>query len=357
MSKNYPGIAAVCLIFFTAHAQPDLSVLYFGASKSHNGGQIYDYQSGQMVPVTEEESAVYWMGHLAWAGGDSIAVDGQYGHDAALRELLPDVGGAWWGYPEMWDGQWEGSIEASGYNASIITEGSYYAGGGKTPEQTYPGILRVANFVRNVDSGGIPDLPFYLYMHWPEASSWGFDEYTDLQGEPSLMTQEEWIRFNEVCAGLSTARGYYKGWPAWWEDIQDMVNEEIVTGPPVRLFPAGQIVGRMFLELDFLSDVGPTDMLRDDAGHGTPSMYFLYGMLHYMALLRKKTPADFELPETIIPQIRTNYNAIAEFAWTELCAYHDASGRVWDSDVAVSSPGSAPGRARASQTRYCGIPG
>jgi hypothetical protein len=298
--------------------EPDKSMIYFGSSKS------------QFLGVGN--SVTYWMGEFAKAENRSLAVDGQYGHNCIHRVLPPDSATLgqhelkpWLAYPEgSPERQWKTSFAVTQYDNAIISKASFFPTW-LNADSSSKGVIRVVDFIRNIDSGGVADLPVYIYMLWPHLGTLKMEE------NPDSITQEELKTFHRLSAGAES-HPYYQHktnmWPAWWEELQDTINAKVL-GPKVRLIPASLIIGKMFVELDFLHDITPKETFMDSYGHGTASFYFLYGMLHYMAIYEQTIPEMYAPSEMVIPQIRDNYHAIRNFAWNELVAYNDTTGRVF----------------------------
>ena len=94
----------------------------------------------------------------------------------------------------------------------------------------------------------------------------------------------------------------------------------------VRMIPVGDIISKI------LTDVIPgavpfTSVYEDSAPHGRPTLYFLAGVVTYMALYEEKVPSDYMPDATVHPGVRANLDDIVDFAWDELNAFDEPSGR------------------------------
>jgi hypothetical protein len=152
---------------------------------------------------------------------------------------------------------------------------------------------------------------YYIYGNWPEM---------DLQNAypPTLPLQSEIDEFHDMTSGTSG------GFSEWWEEYQDLIIE---SRPDLntRLIPAGMIISKILQ--DVIPNQIPFDELYEDsAPHGRANIYFLAGMITYMALYEENIPSNYMPSDIISPIIRTNLEAIRDFTWQELNGFNFENG-------------------------------
>ena len=190
---------------------------------------------------------------------------------------------------------WQGSFASSRFNVVTITETNFYFYD-NPPTTPYPADgLRLIGQIRSV----YPDVPVYLYEHWPPLERFTFDQ---------------WKSRN------------YRDFHNWFAAIQDEMNRRDPRAN-VKLIPVGLLFARMLSEIPELRSLRQSDLFVDTDPHGTPTTYFIAGLIHYMALYRERPPASLTAPSYVHPTVRANLGAIVDFAWREIQTLNDGAGR------------------------------
>lgn len=197
---------------------------------------------------------------------------------------------------------WGGSFAQSGVDAVVVTEANFIQGSG--PDDSIAAASAFLATLRSAD----PDLPVYLYEHWPE-----------LEGGTTF---ESW------------KAGGQESFHDWFVALQDGMNAG-GSGPPVRLVPVGPLLVGLLDEDGALADLTQADLFADTAPHGTPTTYFLAGLVHYMALYRRAPATDAAaiaaLPGYLHTAVSERYPRVVAGLWADLGAVLDDDGesRVW----------------------------
>lgn len=194
---------------------------------------------------------------------------------------------------------WQGSFAASGYDIAVITEANFYWRA-RPPEDGFAADgLRLAEQIRTVH----PQALVYLYEHWPELEGVDF---------------EEWVRQAHV------------EYLQWFAGIQDAIHR-MNGSVRVRLVPAGYIFARLLQSGAPLADLTFRDLFVDLAPHGTPTTYYIAGLIHYLALYGRRPPASYRPPEYVLPLVRQRFPEVVAAAWRDLEGMVDENGqsRVW----------------------------
>ncbi len=142
-----------------------------------------------------------------------------------------------------------------------------------------------------------PEVPLYLYEHWPE---FGRDQFT------------EW---------KNTMAGEFH---TWFVALQDALRTE--SGRDVKLVPVGRIFAGLLAEGRPLESLTFDDLFVDDAPHGNINAYFLAGLVHYMTIYRRRPEGG--PPSGLHATLTERYDDIVAYAWAEL-GHADLEGRVW----------------------------
>ena len=112
--------------------------------------------------------------------------------------------------------------------------------------------------------------------------------------------------------------------PEQIKDYQDLI---VASRPELdtRLIPVGMIMSKILR--DVIPNQIPFDELYEDsAPHGRANLYFLAGMVTYMAMYEENIPVNY-MPSTLIsPAIRNNIETIRNFVWEELNNFNFPNG-------------------------------
>ena len=85
----------------------------------------------------------------------------------------------------------------------------------------------------------------------------------------------------------------------------------------IRIIPVGPIIAKLLSSPPF-DQIPATELFVDGAPHGTPTTYFLAGLVSYMVMYGEKPPADFDIPSDVNSIVAENYQLIVDFIWEEV---------------------------------------
>ena len=292
----------------------DYPVYTLGATPG-NTMKSYIFGHSLVNHAAGEQNIPHWMNELSDLAGETYMVDGQFGF-LALQQLPPIHQ---WGFEGVLSA-WDQSFANSDYDNVIITAANYiqyyppsdpHIDGKSTVQET----LRLLDYVRQEE----PGIPFYIYENWPEFKEpFPFDpEGPQSQGYHDYTLGE----FHE-----------------WWMELQDIVNTQRPAAN-VKLIPTGSIISGLLTEIEPLRNLTNADLYVDGDPHGNGIMYYLAALTHYMAIHEKRTPANFQAPNSIPQEVRENYAEIVEYIWDALITfnYNDGSSRVFLNETSQSS--------------------
>jgi hypothetical protein len=292
---------------FNALAQQDKTVYIFGHSLIVH------------ATPSDETTVPHWMHALAQEAGHDIAVSGQYGFLPQHAELPPF---SQWGFsevPSAWESDTQPFSEAN-FNTVMLTAGNfvqyqpsnvnYYGNPTTSP------LSATLDIVDWVDAQA-PNAVTYIYENWPDMA--GFIEDESFPPSP-----EEFENYNDFTLG---------DFHEWWIDYQDFVQAER-SSEQVRIIPVGPILSKLFTNTP-LQQIPILDLYEDNAPHGEPTLYFLAGLVTYMAIYGEKAPVTFTIPNTVNALVQDNFQSTIDYIWNELLAfnYNNGSSRVFENQV------------------------
>jgi len=264
------------------------------------------------IPTPSNETTVpHWVAELSFAAGYEYAVSGQYGF-LPQHANLPPV--AQWGFDRA-AGAWDSDTEAfsdANFNSILLTAGNFiqyqpattaYEGDNSDNITPVGATLEIFDWVEQQETG----TAIYIYENWPDMA--GFLN----NGVPA--TTNEFQAYNEFTLG-----DFHDWWLAYHETIRAQRPEL-----NVKMIPVGPIISKLLTETD-LSNIPFSELYEDDAPHGRPTIYFLAGLVTYMAMYGVKTPANFQVPDTVNELVRMNYTSTVDFIWNELEDFNDGNG-------------------------------
>ncbi len=276
-------------------------------------------------PVTPDETTVpHWMYLLAEHSGHTYGATGQYGFLRSHANLPP---GPQWGYaevPGVWDTDFQPLFgQANLYNV-IITAANFVQN--LPPTVPYDdgiedGLTPVSATETIVDWLGTQEddsLNIFIYENWPEMGSFLAN------GWPA--TEAEYDSYNTYLRG---------DFHSWWIDYYNALT---TTRPNanIKMIPVGPIIAD--LSDGLLSNIPVAEYYEDADPHGRPNIYFLAGLITYMAIYEEMAPLDFQIPSSISTEISSNFSAVVNFIWTELNNFTDADGN----NIVFANPLSQP---------------
>lgn len=306
--------AIVALIFSsflqTLLAQTvDLKSFMFGHS-------LIDHRPPVIPTPSNETTIPHWIYLLAQEAGHSYQAAGQYGFLPQHANLPPF---SQWGYdivPPAWDSDNE-PFSAVGFNNVLITAGNFVQW--QPSNEPYPGEGSTSPLSATLDIGDwvnqeAPNATIYIYENWPDMAPYLSNGFPP--------TTQEFANYNAYTIG---------DFHNWWIDYHDFV---LAARPNlnVRMIPVGPILEELLTTT--LSQTPITELYEDDAPHGRATIYFLAGLVTYMAIYEEVAPATYNVPNIVHEDVRNNYSSIVNTMWSELQNFNDENG---DSRVFTST--------------------
>lgn len=291
--------ASICVLQAQA---TDIRMFIFGHS-------LIDHRPPAIPTPSNETTVPHWIYLLAESADYSYAAGGQYGF-LPQHANVPPI--SQWGYdlvPPVWESDTE-PFSAADITTVLITAGNFMQW--QAPDAEYPGdpgvspvsaTETVVNWVNDQEE----EVTFYIYENWPDMAPFLANGFP-----PSTTELEQYHNTT-----MSTFHD-------WWLQYQDLL---LASQPEVkiRMIPVGPIISGVLTEL-IPNQIPVTDLYEDDAPHGRPTLYFLAGLISYMAIYGEEAPDAFVVPETVSSVIQDQYEAIADYCWQELLAFNDANG-------------------------------
>lgn len=257
-----------------------------------------------------ETTVPHWVHLLAESAGYDYAVSGQYGF-LPQHDNLPPV--SQWGFDIVapaWESDAQSFSEAD-FNSILLTAGNfiqYQAANvpydGDNPDNTTPlgATITIFDWIEQQEPGAA----IYIYENWPDMAGF-IDSFPP--------TDEEFDEYNNYTNG---------GFHDWWLDYHEMVRTQR-PDLQVKMIPVGPILAKLLTDTE-LASIPLSELYEDDAPHGRASLYFLAGMITYMAMYGVEAPATFEVPDIVHETIRMNYGLVIDTIWQELEDFNDAEG-------------------------------
>lgn len=245
-----------------------------------------------------ELSVAHWMNTLADAAGKSYAAAMQTGmlirHDDLPARPHVTIDGV----TEAWDPDTGQSFAEADFNRITISAVNFVQD--QSPDRGYwmePDTTPVAAALRIIDwaSARAPGATINIYETWPEME--GF-----IRSFPP--TEEEFAAWKTYLTG---------DWHDWWVSLTEMIRDAR-PDLDIRQISIGTQIMQMLDDPALgLSALTAVDLFQEDAGHGTPTLYFLASMIHYSALYGTVPPLDLALPDSVHPALAANLEAIGDW--------------------------------------------
>ncbi|MEO0471459.1 MAG: T9SS type A sorting domain-containing protein [Bacteroidota bacterium] len=264
------------------------------------------------IPTPSNETTVpHWMQELVDEAGTWQAMSGQYGF-LPQHANLPPI--SQWGFDIVnpaWDSDTEPFTDAN-FTHIMFTAGNFvqyqaahipYAGGNGI-QSPLTASLDIIDWVNLQEDS----LRIYVYENWPDMA--GFLNNG----------------FPPTAAELTNYYNYTNGaFHDWWLDYQDSL---LLARPAaeVRMIPVGPILSGLLTQTPF-DQIPILDLYEDDAPHGRPTLYFLAGLINYMAFYNQPAPASYVVPASVHSTVQNNYTAAVNYIWQELQAFNDNTGK------------------------------
>jgi len=304
-----------CLATLNSYSQVDSSRTYFF------GHSLIDHSPPAIPTPSNETTVPHWLRKLAVAAGHEFAVDGQFGFLPNHANNLPPIPQL--GYdcvPGFWDNSMQTFAEASPTDL-LLTAANFIQAEPPTfpyygPDSIYTPITATTTIVDWV-SNEVSDIDIYIYENWPEMSD------TIL---PYPTSYNELIPYHDY-----TQEAFHD----WWITYQDSM---LLRRPDLnmRMIPAGPIISKLLTTTN-LSTIPIPELYEDMAPHGRPTLYFLAGLVTYMAIYEEPAPVNFPPDTNVHPEVFDDFPGLVDLIWQDLLAFNDANGnsRVFTDDFSA----------------------
>ena len=259
--------------------------------------------------TSDETTIPHWIFKLAEESGHPFAAGGKYGFLPQHRILPPF---SQWGYlevPPVWDSDNETFAEAdlttifltaANFIQDVPPTMEYYSDPGITPISATEDIIQWIS--QQEDS-----LDIFIYENWPDMAGYLSD------GFPA--DSMEFAAYNAYTLGA-----FHDWWIIYHDSLRNTFPDVFV-----RMIPVGPIMADLFTKTG-LRNIQVADLYEDDAPHGQPTVYFLAGLISYMAIFEEPAPKSFIPPSSIHNIVSNNYEMVVDFIWSELLNFNDDNG-------------------------------
>jgi hypothetical protein len=269
------------------------------AQDTRDGARVYVFGNSLVNHLSEDAdhtNVPHWLNQMAQAGGQSFAIDGQWGFLRNFAYGLPPS--ANWSFPGV-SGAWSpgAPFSAGRFDGVIVTPANFiqyqlpdapYEGDNPTGETPLGAVLRLFDWVAKES----PNSRLFVYEGWAEMAGVTGAFPPDAEGL---------ARYHAFNAGA-----YHQ----WYLDLFSAL-EEARPGREVTLIPVASVLGELLAEGGVLEGLRARDLYTDDAPHGTETLYLLAAMVSYGWLYDAPPPQGWRPPVTLHPEVVEKYDAIA----------------------------------------------
>lgn len=297
-------LTTICIFFSClTYGQSDTTKMFI------MGNSLIQHEPGGSP--NDSTTVAHWVYRLGKQEQNNIAASGQYGFLRQHDNLVPIPQ---WGYdsvPPVWDYDSNPNFDEQGFNTLLLTAGNFIQNNppGHPFEEDDPTTpLSSTRTIINWLNIEVPGIDFIIYENWPDMAG-----YIANQGFPP--TLQEFSNYNTYTLGA---------FHDWWLEYQDSLR---LTHPAneVRMIPVGPILAHLFQDT-LLTSIPVLELYEDNAPHGRANLYFLAGLISYMAIFEEKAPMNFNVPAELHPSIASSYAQVVDYIWNYLLAFDDLSG-------------------------------
>ena len=271
------------------------------------GHSLMDHVASPPVPDT---NIMYWINDIAQHANNTFATGGQFGFITNHDNLPPASNWGYSGITGVWDDNTQSFSDAN-VNTLLLTVANFIQY--ELPTNPHPldnsttvvqSTETIFDWVNTQESG----VRYYIYANWPE-----MDLASDFPPTPPLQSEIDTFH-NTTIAGFTD----------WWKLYQD----EMLSSRPAlntRLIPVGMIISKILRDV-IPNQISFDDLYEDSAPHGKASVYFLAGMITYMATYQQNIPSTYVPSNSVNTVIINNLPTIKSFVWSELNAFNLPNG-------------------------------
>jgi hypothetical protein len=332
LKGRYEKIAWVLVLLLLLTGNP-----LFGQTKNISqfihGNSLVKWYAEDSVPhpqpSTDLLSTPYWVAHMARLRGHRYQVAGEYG--ILYTHSTQDLGNNWTFDTMDYIGFEPGDTYSDLGITSVMfivenwVQYNWFENQQGHPNQAFPWhsnlsftdmALRIVDRARSQ----INPVTLYIYENWQPLNPDGTQYPFPLS--PTVLNQY-----------YTHAQGRIH---QWWTQLQDEIHS-VRPQANVKMIPAGSLLGKLRTQT-VLRNLKQEDLYYDGAPHGTPTLYFLAALIHYMVIYQE--PAPIEIGQFIKSDRQTqsrhyainqlvldNLPMIIHFIWTELQTYRFPNGR------------------------------
>jgi len=277
------------------------------------GHSLVDFTADENMTPMDGNRIPHWIHVIAEEAGYDYQATGQFGFLPQHANLPPSSN---WGFEEMPNAVWDSEVQdfsEANFNTVLLTAGNFMQWqSADAPYPTEDGILSPLTATIDIMDWTVErgdNMRIYIYENWPDMAPF----LTNQIFPPS--SPSEFANYNNYIAG---------DFHTWWLDYQDMA---LVARPDIypRMIPVGPIIAELLTETP-LSALTATDLYVDDAPHGTPTVYFLAGLITYMGMYAEAAPDSYVIPEVVHPLVATHYETTVDYIWNYLLNFNDENG-------------------------------
>lgn len=276
---------------------------------------LIDHRPPLVTTPSDETTILHWIYDISQNSGKTFATTGQFGQlNNHVDDLPPNSNFGYDSVPFSWD-ETQTTFKNSSLNTILLTVANfiqYQSPSGPDPSDPMErSIIEKTETLFDWTNTELPNMRYYIYGNWPEM---------DLQNAypPTLPLQSEVDEFHDLTIGTTG------NFASWWLDYQDL----IVTSRPqlnTKLIPVGMVISKILRDV-IPNQIPFNELYEDSAPHGRATIYFLAGMITYMALYEENVPASYMPSNIISPIVRNNLETVRNFAWLELNNFNFPNG-------------------------------
>lgn len=283
------------------------AIACFAAPVATDNQRVYIFGNSLIHHLTksDETTVPHWLAQLAAADGTKFAANGQWGFLRDFVKQFPPTDQ--WSFkkvPRAWNRN-AGPFEKADLTAILVNPANFiqyqgvdkpYDGDNRDKESPLGATLKLFDKV----AASHKQATFYIYEGWSNgeqyAKSYPFTR-------PEL---DKYLAFN--------AGAYHD----WYVDYRNRVAE---SRPDlnVQLIPVATVLSKLYANPP-LNALRPEELYQDLDPHGTATTYFLAAVITYTALYGRPVPANFDVPASLPPLVKSSYPDIRRTVCTELLA-------------------------------------
>ncbi len=288
------GLAALLMLVcaLPLRAEQERRVFFFGNSLIHH------------LTESDETTVPHWLGLLAAASSHDLWVDGTWGFPHEFAEALPP--------PAEWDFETAasalaegGGFAAAGFDTIVMNPANFiHYDPPSEPVGEHPSVVDLTTQIFGWTAEQSPGAVHYIYEGWSNME--GIADYPP--------TDRQMRRYHAFQQG-----DYHDWYLDYLADVRAALPDV-----DIRLIPVAPVLASVLSGP--LAEIPAEEVYSDISPHGTATKYLLAAMVVH-ATIWNEPPPRIDLPETVHPLLRENYDAVAAAIWAGV------TGAVWPEGV------------------------